>query len=185
MSVTRILVVDDEPLILRAMTRSLRSLDGEVVCVETLDEGLKALASARFDLIITDIGLGEDSGLDVARAAARMHPTPTVIAMSGQCGPAEGLELGKAGVAAFIQKPFAPATLMDVIDGLQPPLDMELDVIVARTVGVRPMPDTLDAVRRSMVKESLAQTGGNKAQAAGLLGISRQHLQKILERGQG
>jgi transcriptional regulator with PAS, ATPase and Fis domain len=45
------------------------------------------------------------------------------------------------------------------------------------------MPDVLDAVRKSMVLEALARSGGNKAQAAQILGISRQHLQKILARG--
>jgi transcriptional regulator with PAS, ATPase and Fis domain len=38
-------------------------------------------------------------------------------------------------------------------------------------------------VRRSMVFEALARSHGNKSQAAGLLGVSRQNLQKILSRG--
>ena len=46
------------------------------------------------------------------------------------------------------------------------------------------MREVLDAVRRSMVLEALARTNNNKAQAAALLGISRQHLQMILSRGQ-
>jgi DNA-binding NtrC family response regulator len=135
------------------------------------------------DLVITDIRLGAGSGVEVARAAASRHPAPPVIAISGYAEAGDGLALGKAGVAAFIAKPFTSEDILDVVEGLQAPRNFELDAVVRRVVGEWPMPDVLDAVRRSMVFEALARSQGNKAQAALLLGISRQHLQNILSRG--
>jgi DNA-binding NtrC family response regulator len=55
--------------------------------------------------------------------------------------------------------------------------------VVRRVVGDWAMPGVLDAVRRAMVFEALARAHGNEAQAAQMLGISRQNLQNILSRG--
>ena len=182
MAFSRILVVDDEPLVLSTVKRILSRLGAELILATSVTEALLAL-DAGVDLVITDVKLPEGSGVDIARAAASRHPAPPVIAISGYAEGAEGLELGKAGVFAIVEKPFTAEDLLEVIDGLQAPNLFELDAVVRRVVGQWAMPDVLDAVRRSMVFEALARAHGNKAQAAMLLGISRQNLQNILSRG--
>jgi DNA-binding NtrC family response regulator len=182
MGFSRILVVDDEPVILRSVSRVIDGSGPTVVTAGTVEEAIAALEDG-VDLVITDLRLGERSGVEVAQAAAARHPAPIVIAMSGGADAADGLALGKAGVAAFLAKPFSPEDLLDLLAGLQTPGPQELDAVVRRVVGDWPMPDVLDSVRRSMVFEALARTQGNKAHAAQLLGISRQNLQHILSRG--
>jgi two-component system, response regulator RegA len=177
----KILVVDDDLMILRLLERILSKLSAQIILASSVEDALNSLDGA--ELVITDVRLGTGSGVDVARAAAMRHPAPPVIAISGYAEAAEGLELGKAGVAAFVAKPFTPQDILGVVGGLQAPRPFELDAVVRRVVGDWPMPEVLDAVRRSMVFEALARTHGNKAQSAQLLGISRQHLQKILARG--
>ncbi len=183
MPYAKILIVDDEAPIRRVVERALAQLGAAILHAATVEEALQALDGGGVDLVITDIRLGNGSGVDVARAAAKLHPAPHVIAMSGACDPNDGLELGKAGVTAFVPKPFTPAEILAAIETVGAPRSFELDAVVHRAVGTWPMPDVLDAVRRAMVFEALARSGGNKAQAAQLLGISRQHLQKILSRG--
>lgn len=182
MEFRKILVVDDEPHLRTVLSAILGGLGAVVVSVGTVEEAIAALDTG-VDLVITDIRLGQGSGVEVARAAASRHPAPPVIAISGFAEAGDGLELGKAGVAAFVAKPFTSEDILDVVAGLQAPRNFELDAVVRRVVGDWPMPDVLDAVRRSMVFEALARSQGNKAQAALLLGISRQHLQNILSRG--
>lgn len=181
MAFARILVVDDEPLVRTTIRRILERTGATVVDVATVGEALSVLQSG-VDLVITDVKLGEESGVDVARAAASQHPAPPVIAVSGFAEASDGLALGR-GVAAFVAKPFSAEDLLEVVEGLQAPRHFELDAVVRRVVGDWAMPDVLDAVRRGMVFEALARTHGNKAQAAQLLGISRQNLQNILSRG--
>ncbi len=183
MAFSRILIVDDEPLLRAMMRRILGKTGATIIEVSTVADALAEL-QAGVDLVITDVKLGRESGVDVARAAASQHPAPPVIAVSGFAEASDGLALGKAGVAAFVAKPFTPEDLLDVVEGMQAPRHFELDAVVRRVVGDWAMPDVLDAVRRSMVFEALARTHGNKAQAAQLLGISRQNLQNILSRGQ-
>jgi DNA-binding NtrC family response regulator len=179
----RILVVDDEPAILRILERVLCGM-GEVLTASDVDEGLKRIDGG-VDLVITDVRLGARSGVEIARAAAAHPRSPPVIAMSGYAEASDGLELGKAGVAAFISKPFSPEDMLDLVRGLQAPKPVELEAAVRRAVGAWALPRVIDATRRLMVFEALARTQGNKTEAAHLLGISRQHLQKILSRGKG
>lgn len=178
----KILVVDDEPSLRNVLKNLLGSVCDEVIAVGTVAEALVCLQDG-VDLVITDVRLGQGSGIDVARAAASRHPAPPVIAISGYADSSDGLELGKAGVAAFVAKPFTTDDILEIVEGLQAPRNFELDAVVRRVVGEWPMPDVLDHARRSMVLEALARTQGNKVQAAALLGISRQHLQLILSRG--
>ncbi len=181
----RVLIVDDEEAVVRTLSRAIERSGREVVCAHTVDEGLAKLNNAHVvDLVITDVHLGGGSGVEIARAAARMLPAPPVIAITGLASAAEGLQLGKAGVSVLMAKPFTGAQLIDAIEGISAPKELELDAVIRRSVGARPMREVLDAVRRSMVLEALARTNNNKAQAAALLGISRQHLQMILSRGQ-
>ena len=177
-----ILIVDDDPPVRRILERVLRTRCERVIEAGTVAEAVEALKE-KVDLVITDLRLGTETGIDVALAAAKQHPAPPVVAMSGAADAADGVALGKVGVTAFLAKPFVPSQVMQVLEQLKAPEQVALDAVVSRVVGTRNMPDVLDTIRRSMVLEALARTEGNKAQAAQLLGISRQHLQKILARG--
>lgn len=184
MAFDRILIVDDEPAIGRTITRLLEGLCKDMRVAHDRAAAHAALEQG-VDLVITDVRLGEDTqgGIEVARAAAALRPPPVIVAMSGAALPADGVALGRAGVSAFLPKPFTREELLEVFEGLSAPTNVELDLVVRRIVGDWAMPDVLDAVRRTMVFEALARTQGNKAQAAQLLGISRQNLQNILTRG--
>lgn len=183
MAFGRILVVEDDPQLRGVLARILARSGAELVLAATVEAGLAALETG-VDLVITDVQLGARSGVEIARAAAARNPPPPVIAMSGLAEASDGVELGRAGVAAFVAKPFTVEDMLELVEGLQAPRHVELDGVVRRAVGDWPMPAVIVAVRRSMVFEALARTQGNKAQAALLLGVSRQNLQNILARGQ-
>ncbi len=178
----RVLIVDDDPSVLRMLAKVVTRWGCEALVAATCAEGLEFLTGG-VDLVITDVNLQVGSGLEIARAAAAMHPAPPVVAITGEATVTEALLLGRVGVGAIVSKPFRPADLKEIVDRLEPPAPDVLDAFVRRIVGAEPMPELIDAVRRSMVAEALARTSNNKVQAASLLGISRQHLQKILERG--
>ncbi len=178
---SRVLVVDDEPLIHGVLRRILASIAGEVVAVGSVEDALSALETG-FDLVITDVMLGDRNGVEVALAAAGQRPPPPVIAISS-FSDGDHVALTQAGIAAFVPKPFTKSDILEVVEGIQAPRNVELDQMVRRFVGDWGMPDVLDAVRRSMVFEALRRTQGNKSQAAALLGVSRQNLQNILSRG--
>jgi PAS domain S-box-containing protein len=98
----RILVVEDDPATLRLMARLLRGLGHTVKTAGTIGAALEA---GEFDLIISDIGLPDGSGLDLMRqVGSRQGPVPA-IALTGY-GMEEDLRRSQeAGFTAHLTKP--------------------------------------------------------------------------------
>jgi PAS domain S-box-containing protein len=79
----RVLVVDDEQMVRDVVADSLRAAGAEVAAVGSGREAVEALARGRFDLVVTDLGMPDVNGWDVARAAARLDPRPRVLLLTG------------------------------------------------------------------------------------------------------
>lgn len=121
----RILLVDDDPLLLHVLTQILALLGHEVTSAADGRQALARLRCEPFDVILTDVLMPEADGLELIRHAARDHPHLPVIAMSGgssRVPGAEGLQLARRlGAKAVLAKPFgAPElreTIVAVMDG--------------------------------------------------------------------
>ena len=99
----RVLVVEDEMLILLDLMDNLVDHGLEVLPLYTTEGALTALRHANIDALITDIELpGPINGLQLARQAARLRPGLPIVVMSGGVHPTPG-ELPSG--AAFIAKP--------------------------------------------------------------------------------
>jgi two-component system KDP operon response regulator KdpE len=102
---TRVLVVDDEPQILRALRINLRARHYEV---ETAADGTTALRRAgdwHPDLIVLDLGLPDIEGLDVIHGLRGWTRTP-IIVLSGRAGSRDKVEALEAGADDYVTKPF-------------------------------------------------------------------------------
>jgi DNA-binding NtrC family response regulator len=102
-----ILVVDDEPDMLRLLARSLAP---ELNCrVETAGSGkaaLAALAKERFDLVLADIKMPEMDGLELLELVKGQWPHQTVVMMTGHGRIDTAVAAMKHGAHDFITKPF-------------------------------------------------------------------------------
>ncbi len=101
----RVLLVDDDPLILDLVSRLLTLQGHEVV---QTGSGLRAeqlLGNDRFDVAILDLILPDHSGLDLARLALA-DPGMVVVMLSGTTSVEQVLEAMRMGIYDFIQKPF-------------------------------------------------------------------------------
>jgi CheY-like chemotaxis protein len=78
-----ILVVDDEEPIRRFLDAALSRLGHRVRLAPAAGEALLVLARERFDVVLTDLGLPDASGVEVARGAARCCPGTPVIMLTG------------------------------------------------------------------------------------------------------
>ncbi|MFB3816372.1 MAG: response regulator [Candidatus Methylomirabilales bacterium] len=102
----RILVVDDEAR-LAQLLRTFLELQGHAVWTATDGpQGIALLGRQPFDLILTDLGMPEVSGWDVAREARRLAPRTPVVLVSGWGAQIEAEEVEAAGIARVIQKPY-------------------------------------------------------------------------------
>jgi DNA-binding NtrC family response regulator len=75
----RILVVDDEKNIRRAMAMALESMEHEVVCCESGAEGLRQIQRISFDAVFLDLKLHLENGLDILKEILRTAPEAAVI----------------------------------------------------------------------------------------------------------
>jgi CheY-like chemotaxis protein len=120
---TRILVVDDDPMVCTAIEVYLKRHGFEVTIADGGDAGLRALEDNAFDLMIVDIFMPHMRGFESIRIFHERAPTVPLIAMSGYAfanldAPAPdflrmALELG---AARCLRKPFTPAALLTVIN---------------------------------------------------------------------
>jgi CheY-like chemotaxis protein len=120
---TRVLVVDDDPMVCMAIEISLERHGFEVTIADGGDTGLRALEGAGFDLMIVDIFMPHMRGFESIRIFHERAPAIPLIAMSGHAfanldAPAPdflrmALELG---AARCLRKPFTPMALLAVIN---------------------------------------------------------------------
>jgi two-component system KDP operon response regulator KdpE len=103
--VTRILVVDDEPQILRALRTSLKGAGYEVETAETAEQALARLAASPPDAVILDLVLPDGRGTDVARELRTWSNVP-VIVLSVVGDESEKVAALDAGADDYVTKPF-------------------------------------------------------------------------------
>jgi DNA-binding NtrC family response regulator len=105
MEVAKILVVDDEPSILKLLKEALTQWGYQVACVGTGAEALEAVRTELFDAAITDIRMPEMSGLDLLREIKRHDESIEVVVMTGYPTIASAVEALKEGAYDYLSKP--------------------------------------------------------------------------------
>ncbi len=101
----RILVVDDEPMILTLLSAVLREKGWDVVEARSGTEGIEMLERAGFDVILTDLVMPGDSGIELLRAAKEIHPDVEVILMTGYATADTAIEAMRGGAFHYLVKP--------------------------------------------------------------------------------
>lgn len=102
---TRVLVVDDEPQILRALHINLTARHYEVVTATSGKQALDAASHAHPDLIVLDLGLPDMDGVDVIHALRGWSKVPIVI-LSGRTQSEMKIRALEAGADDYVTKPF-------------------------------------------------------------------------------
>jgi DNA-binding NtrC family response regulator len=111
----RILVVDDEEIVLRSCQRIL---GGGAYEVETAQDGLEALkkiAGDHFDVLVLDIMMPKIGGLEVLQRVKESHPDIDVIMITGLSQIETAVKAMKLGAFDYLPKPFDPDELKLVV----------------------------------------------------------------------
>jgi two-component system, OmpR family, KDP operon response regulator KdpE len=109
--VTRVLVVDDEPQILRALRINLRVRDYDVHVAATGTEALEVAGRYPPDLVILDLGLPDLDGVEVIQGLRGWTKAP-IIVLSGRADSADKVEALDAGADDYVTKPFGVEELL-------------------------------------------------------------------------
>ena len=129
---TTILIVDDDRDLRNFIRLSIDNGKRDIVEAETALDGLHAANESPPDILLLDIGLpGHFNGFSLCEALSRdpRHNKLRVVVISGH-GEAEDIEQAKRlGVVAYVVKPFSPAALVDLIDGLEAHFNEMLTIV--------------------------------------------------------
>jgi two-component system KDP operon response regulator KdpE len=109
--VNRVLVVDDEPQIVRALSINLRARRYEVFTAASGEEALRVAASHPPDLVILDLGLPDMDGSEVI-AGLRGWTSAPILVLSGRSDSADKVDALDAGADDYVIKPFGMDELL-------------------------------------------------------------------------
>jgi two-component system response regulator PilR (NtrC family) len=112
----RILVVDDEPAILSLLATVLREKGWDVTEASSGTEGIDLLEHEPFDVILTDLVMPGDSGIDLLRAAKEIHPDVEVILMTGYATADTAIEAMRGGAFHYIVKPLKLEEMLNLAE---------------------------------------------------------------------
>lgn len=117
-SKAKIMIVDDEKIVLRAYEKELETEDYEVITASTAEEAIEKAQDEQFDIILTDLVLPGLSGLDLCKEIKNISPQTEVVLMSGyheemQKNWVEFIRAG--GHDFFLRKPLNTGELTDTI----------------------------------------------------------------------
>jgi two-component system KDP operon response regulator KdpE len=111
MNKPRVLVVDDEPQILRFMKPALLAGGFEPLVAETAAEAIKLAATQAPDLIVLDLGLPDRDGKDVISEIRNCSKVP-IIVLSARDRESEKVRALDLGADDYVNKPFAIGELL-------------------------------------------------------------------------
>jgi DNA-binding NtrC family response regulator len=112
----RVLIVDDEAAIVSLLSTVLRGKGWDVTEARSGTEGIDLLDRSRFDVILTDLVMPGDSGIDLLRASKEVRPDVEVILMTG-CATAEtAIEAMRNGAFHYIMKPLKIEEVVNLVE---------------------------------------------------------------------
>lgn len=117
----KILLIDDDTLIRRSVARVLIQNGHDVVTAEDGLRGMEQYHRQKFDLIVTDIYMPRQEGIETILTLRREDQATKIIAISGggNTGNTDALEMARLlGADAIIEKPFRTDQLLAKIDAV-------------------------------------------------------------------
>ena len=111
----RVLVADDEESIRELLARTLALAEYDVEAVGDARAALDRLRMADYDLLIADLRMPGMDGLLLVREARRMHPTLSVIIITGYSSEASAIEAVNLGVVGYLVKPFRVPQVLSAV----------------------------------------------------------------------
>ncbi len=115
MNGTSVIVVDDERTIRLGLTASLESLNVGITEAVNGEDALEKLRERNFRLMLLDLKLPGMDGMEVLRRAREIRPEMRVIVITAHGTIENAVDAMKLGAVDFIQKPFAPSEIRELV----------------------------------------------------------------------
>jgi two-component system, NtrC family, response regulator AlgB len=125
----RVLVVDDERNIRQTMGTALESMDHEAVTVSTGEEALRRMEAEAFQVILLDLKLQQESGMDLLGEILRRDPGVSVVMVTAYASIETAVEAMRRGAYDFLAKPCTPDQVRQVLNRIARTRQLENRVV--------------------------------------------------------
>lgn len=180
----RVLVVEDDPVTRRLLCRAIEREPSLMLCsaVGTVREARERLAQSPIDLLLTDLGLPDGSGVSVIQDCRHLRPRADILVITMSSEEDQILACIKAGAAGYVLKDSVQLNILDAIVDLRAG-GSPISPIIARKVLTRMRGDVSDDLgvgeaesalltrREFSILDSISR-GGSYAKVAEALGLS-------------
>ncbi len=113
-----VLIVDDDPQILRLLEKMLRPRNVKVLIAPRPADALSICETQPVHLLISDVAMPEMDGGKLAEKVLKLHPDASVLLISGHYK--EAPASARSGQVSFLRKPFFPSDLLRYLRELLP-----------------------------------------------------------------
>ena len=112
-----IIVVEDDPLTARLVAEVIETLGHIVESTATVDYAFRLAEACQPAVMLVDVQLGTESGLDLMSRLAGDPKTMAIpiVVMTALDGPQDGIALERAGAIALLEKPFSAADVVALV----------------------------------------------------------------------
>jgi YesN/AraC family two-component response regulator len=114
----QVLIVDDEPAVLTVLAMTVRRFHCAPTIARSGGDALALIAMQAFDLVLSDLYLGDMTALDVFERGGKAYRR--FVVMTGFATIETAVAATKAGVHSYLEKPITPGTLQTVLPGFAP-----------------------------------------------------------------
>ncbi len=193
-----IAIVDDEPLVVRALTRMLSTDGHSLVSTARVEELSDLLEEPALAVVLLDLFMGGEGGLDALSRIRSQRPDVEVVVMTGRASVESAVLCMRAGAFDYLSKPFSDVARVrdavnvaracavmesprDTRDALRrtetrdevPATDWTRVPLAVESTAPPAIPLTLEAYERLALERALHEAAGDAAEAARRLGIGR------------
>jgi len=112
----KILVVDDEAIVIRSAERVLKAEGYKVEGVLSGKEAILRMEQGSYDLVLTDLKMPEVDGITLIRWMRKFRPSIGIVIITGYPSQETIKEALELGIIDYVPKPFTPAVLLDVTE---------------------------------------------------------------------
>ena len=116
MAHTKVLVIDDEQIVLNSVKRVLGQAGFDVETTLSGRQGLEWALNKTYDVVLTDIRMPDIGGMIVLRDIKRAKPEVPVMIITGYANVQSAVQAMKLGAADYVEKPFTPDQLLKAVN---------------------------------------------------------------------
>ena len=168
----RILLVDDDAVFLRTLSRSLQRKGLLVDMAECGSVALSCVEDQPYDLILLDLNLAGESGLVLLQDIKLKNPDASVVMLTAYASIATAVEAIKKGAENYLCKPVNTREVMALIEAAESESDVALEAT----------PLSVDRLEWEHLQKVLMDHDGNISATARALNMHRRTLQRKLQK---